>query len=151
MNDADPYIKAVADACTAAGLHVAEWWTDDIDPRDGGIDLVLVPGASPEEDWGKSRTLGWNEERGWFIGRLKDPYGELVGGILYIGEAASAPADVAEAARRVIAVETSRDERYAMMRPTHWRDQDDEDGFEEKLAAYRTPDSGAAGTETTDA
>jgi hypothetical protein len=137
MNDADPYIRAVADACRTAGLHVVEWWTDDIDPRDGGIDLVLVPDADPEEDWGKSRTLGWNEERGWLIGWPEDPHGGLAG-ILYLGDSALPdPADLAEHARRVIAGETSPDERYSMMRPRHWRDQDDEDGFEEQLAVYR--------------
>jgi hypothetical protein len=137
VNDADPYIKAVAGACTAAGLHVVEWWTDDIDPRDGGIDLVLVPGASPEEDWGRSRTLGWNEERGWLIGRPKDPHGELTGILYLCANPLPGPADLAEQARRVLAGETSTDERYAMMRQPHWRDQDDDDGFEEELAAYR--------------
>lgn len=140
MNDADPYIKAVADACTAAGLHVVEWWSDDIDPRDGGIDLVVVPDADPE-DYGKSRTLGWNEERGWLIGRPKGPHGELTD-ILYIGESAlPAPAELAEQARRVLAGETGSDERYRMMRPVQWRSQDDEDDFEPRLAAYR-PDGG---------
>ena len=145
MNDADPYIKAVADACTAAGLYVVEWWTDDIDPRDGGIDLVTTAGADPE-DWDKSRTLGWNEERGWLIGRPKGPHGELTGILYLCGSALPAPADVAEQARRVIAGEISRDEKYAMMQPAHWRDQDDEDDFEEQLDVYRR----AAGTEMAD-
>jgi uncharacterized protein DUF6292 len=150
-NDADPYIKAVADACRAAGLFVAEWWTDDIDPRDGGIDLVTTADADPE-DWGKSRTLGWNEERGWLIGQPKGPHGDLTN-ILYLGGSALPdPAGIAEQARRVIAGEVSRDEQFAMMRPKRWRDQEDEDGFEEKLAVYREEAAlAASGTETTDA
>jgi hypothetical protein len=30
----------VADACTAAGLTVTDYWSDDIDPRDGAITLT---------------------------------------------------------------------------------------------------------------
>lgn len=136
MNDADSYIKAVADACRAAALYVVDWWSDDIDPRDGGIDLVIVPDADPE-DYGKSRTLGWNEERGWFIGRPKDPHGELTG-IYYIGGSAlAAPADVAEDARKVIAGEFSAEELRRLIRPVQYREQEDEDSFEVELDAYR--------------
>ncbi len=139
MNDADPYIKAVAGACTAAGLHVVDWWSDDIDPRDGGIDLVIVPDADPE-DYGKSRFLGWDEEHGWLIGWPKDPHGELAGILYFGGGPLPAPAEVAEGVRRIMAGEISADERYAMMRRPGWRSQDDEDdGFEEQLAAYRPP------------
>jgi hypothetical protein len=42
-NDAEDYIAAVADACQAAGLYVADYWSDDIDPRDGAITLTLAP------------------------------------------------------------------------------------------------------------
>lgn len=137
MNDADPYIKAVAGACEAAGLFVAEWWTDDIDPRDGGIELVLVPDADPVEDYGKVRFLGWTEERGWLIGRPKEPYGELAGILYFPLGPLPAPADIAEQARRLMAGEVSDDERRSMISPTHWRGQEDEDDFEEQLAAYR--------------
>lgn len=140
-NDADPYIKAVADACHAAGLFVVEWWSDDIDPRDGGIDLVTVQGADPE-DYGKSRTLGWNEERGWLIGQPKGPHGDLTG-ILYFGDGPlPEPAAVAKGARRIIAGEIGSDERYAMMRQPRYRDREDDDGFEDQMAAYR--DAGRA-------
>lgn len=135
-NDADPYIEAVADACRAAGLFVAEWWTDDIDPRDGGIDLVLVQGADPE-DYGKSRFLGWTEERGWLYGRPKDPHGELTGILYFPLGPLPEPAAIAEAARRLIAGEVSDDERRSMIQSTHWRDQEDEDDFEEQLNVYR--------------
>lgn len=138
MNDAEPYIAAVAAACRAAGLIVADYGSDDIDPRDGVVDIVLRPGADPDEDYRYIRTLGWDEQRGWLIGRPRDPHGELTG-ILYICSGALPdPADVAEQARRVIAGELSADEKYRMMRPSGWRSQDDEDdGFEEQLAAYR--------------
>jgi hypothetical protein len=136
-NDAEPYIAAVADACQAAGLIVAQYGSDDIDPRDGTIDIVLRPDADPDEDYRDVRTLGWNEERGWLIGQPKDPHGELTG-ILYIGASALPdPADVAEQARKVIAGELSGDEQRRLMDPVQWRSQDDEDDFESQLAAYR--------------
>lgn len=137
MNDADSYIEAVADACRAAGLFVSDWWTDDIDPRDGGIDLVLVPDADPEEDYGKARFLGWDEQKGWFYGRPKDPHGELTGILYFPLGPLPAPAEIAEAARRLMAGEVSGDERRSMIRRVHWRDQDADDGFNEQLAAYR--------------
>lgn len=141
-NDAEPYIKAVADGCHAAGLFVVDWWSDDIDPRDGGIDLVVVPDADPE-DLGKSRTLGWNEEDGWLIGQPKGPHGDLTG-ILYLCDGPlPVPADVAEAARRVMAGDVGSDERYAMMRRPGWRSREDEDdGFEERLDVYRDAATG---------
>ena len=137
MNDAEPYIAAVADACQAAGLLVADYTSDDIDPRDGIINLVTRPDADPDEDWEDSYTLGWNEERGWLIGWPKDPHGELHN-ILYLGAGAlPAPADVAEHARRIVAGELTADERYHLMDPGQWRSQDDDDDFESHLAAYR--------------
>ncbi len=152
MNDADPYIAAVADACTAAGLIVADYCSDDIDPRDGVITIVTRPDADPDggEDWQHVRILGWDEERGWLYGRHKDPHGGL-SGILYLCDGPLPdPADVAEAARRVMAGEVSGDERHAMMRQPHWRDRGDEDdGFEEQLAVYCSPSapSGAGAKE----
>lgn len=139
MNDAEPYIAAVADACQKAGLHVAEYGSDDIDPRDGIITIVLDPDADPDEDWREVRVLGWDEQRGWIIGALRSPAGSLVS-ICYIGGSALPdPADVAEDARKVIAGEFSTDELRRLIRPEHYRDQEDDDGFEEELAAYRAP------------
>lgn len=138
MNDAEPYIAAVADACQAAGLHVADYWTDDIDPRDGGINLVLSPDADPDEDWRQSRTLGWDEEKGWFYGEPKNHHGELHN-LLFIGAGAlPGPADVAEQARKIIAGEFSTPELMRLMQHIHWRDQDDDDDFESQVAAYAT-------------
>lgn len=137
MNDAEPYIAAVADACHAAGLIVADYTSDNVDPRDGVITIVLRSDADPDEDYRDVRVLGWDEEKGWLIGRPKDPYGEVTG-ILYMGTSAlPAPADIAEQARRVIAGGLSGDEQYRMMQPSEWRSRDDEDEFEEQLAAYR--------------
>jgi hypothetical protein len=140
-NDAEPYIAAVAEACTRAGLTVADYWSDDIDPRDGAIHLVTDADADAEEDWEKSRTLGWDEERGWMYGEPKNHHGELHN-LLWLGSGALPdPADIAEEARRVIRGELSREECRRLIDWTRWRDQEDEDGFEEKLAAY----AGAAG------
>jgi hypothetical protein len=134
-NDAEDYIAAVADACNAAGLNVTDWGTDDIDPRDGSIDLTLNPdqdpGADPDDD------LGWDEEKGWFYGEPKDHHGELHNLLFFGGGALPEPSEVAETARRIVAGEVGRDERYRMMDHTRWRDQEDDDGFEEQLAAYR--------------
>lgn len=139
MNDAEPYIAAVADACQTAGLHVVDYASDDIDPRDGIIELTLDPDADLDgDDWRKGRTLGWNEERGWLIGRPKDPHGELAGILYLCGNALPAPADVAEQARKVISGEISSDEKHHMMRPVRYRSLDDEDDFENELAAYAT-------------
>lgn len=141
-NDAEPYIAAVADACEAVGLIVADYWTDDIDPRDGGIHLVTEPGTDPEEDWERSRTLGWDEEKGWMYGEPKNHHGELHN-LLWLCEGAlPSPADVAETARKIIAGETSRDERRLMMDHVRWRDQEDDDGFGEELAAYQEASGG---------
>lgn len=136
-NDAEPYIAAVAEACAAAGLIVADYWSDDIDPRDGAIHLVTDADADAEEDWEKSRTLGWDEERGWMLGEPKNHHGELTN-LLWLGTGAlPAPADVAEQARKVINGELTREEYRALIDWTRWRDQEDDDGFEEELAAYR--------------
>lgn len=137
-NDAEPYIAAVADACQAAGLHVVDYQSDDIDPRDGLIELTLDPDADlDDDDWRKGRTLAWNEERGWLIARPKDPHGEMTG-ILYLGAGALPdPADIAEQVRKVIAGELSSDERRRLIDPVQWRSQDDDDDFESQLDAYR--------------
>ena len=148
-NDAEPYIAAVADACHDAGLIVAEYGSDDIDPRDGIITLVLHPDTDPDEDWRDVRVLGWDEQRGWIIGALRSSGGELIS-IYYIGGSALPdPADVAEDARKVIEGEFSTDELRRLMGPVQYREQEDEDGFEVELDAYRTA-ARAAGTETTD-
>src|SRR5690349_10540630 len=116
-NDAEPYIAAVADACQAAGLHVRDYWSDDIDPRDGAVHLTLDPDQDPDADpddefgdWQLSRTLGWDEEKGWFYGEPKNHHGELHNLLFLGGGAIPAPADVAEDVRRIIAGEMSADE-----------------------------------------
>lgn len=136
-NDAEPYIAAVAEACAAAGLVVADYWTDDIDPRDGAIHLVTEADADADEDWEKSRTLGWDEERGWMYGEPKDSHGELTN-LLWLGDGVlEVPAVIAELARRIIAGELSRDEYRALIGHVRWRNQEDDDAFDEELAAYR--------------
>src|SRR5579859_1143633 len=111
-NDAEAYIAAVADACQAAGLNVEDYGSDDIDPRDGGITLTVAPDGDPEgEDWRASRTLGWDEQKGWFIGEPRNRHGELINLLWFNGGALPAPAAVAEDARRVIAVEVEDGER----------------------------------------
>lgn len=145
MNDAEPYIAAVADACQKAGLHVADYFTDDIDPRDGGIHLVLSPDADPDEDWRDTCGVYWDENRGWMYGEPKNSGGELHN-LLWFGDGPlPAPADVAETARRIIAGEVPLDEKFRMMDHVRWRDHEDEDPeFENQLAAYRdaTPATG---------
>jgi hypothetical protein len=141
-NDAEDYIAAVADACHAAGLHVADYWSDDIDPRDGAITLTLTPEADPEsdEDWQLSRTLGWDEEKGWFIGEPKNHHGELHNLLWLASGALPEPAEVAEAARRVVAGEADQRERYHLMQHTYWRSQEDDERV--RGAARRVPGPG---------
>jgi Family of unknown function (DUF6292) len=137
-NEAEPYIAAVADACAAAGLHVVDYQSDDIDPRDGVIELTLDPDADLDgDDWAKGRTLSWDEERGWLIGRPKDPHGELTGICYFGGEALPDPLEVAELARKLITGKLSRDERREIADPVRHRSRDDDDGFDDQLAAYR--------------
>jgi hypothetical protein len=136
-NDAEPYIAAVAEACTAAGLIVADYGTDDIDPRDGAIHLVTDADADAEEDWEASRTLGWDEERGWMFGEPKNSHGELHN-LLWLGDGVlEVPAVIAELARRIIAGELPPEEYRALIGHVRWRGQEDDDDFEEELAAYR--------------
>jgi len=145
-NDADPYIAAVADACQAAGLNVLDYGSDDIDPRDGMISLTKAPEGDPDgEDWRESFTLGWDEERGWVYGEPKDSHGELHNLLWIGGGALPEPARVADVARRIIAGELADSERRSMMSHVRWRDQEDDDGFEAGLAAYREHDGGGTG------
>ena len=136
-NDAEPYISAVADACQAAGLHVIDFWTDDIDPRDGGITISVLPEGDPDgEDWKASRTLGWNEQDGWFYGEPRCEHGELHN-LLWLGLGAlPGPAEVAEAARKLIVAGIPAGDRRRMMDRTRYRETGDEDGFDAELAAY---------------
>ena len=144
-NDAEPYIAAVADACQKAGLSVIDYFTDDIDPRDGGIHLLTRPDADPD-DWEGTCGIYWDEIRGWMYGEPKDPHGELCN-LLWFGHGPlPAPADVAETARRIIVGEVPQDELYRMMDHVRWRDHEEEDPeFEAELAAYR--DAAEAGGE----
>ena len=143
-NDAEPYITAVADACHAAGLSVVDYWSDDIDPRDGGIHLLRRPGADPD-NWEDTCGIYWDEARGWMYGEPRNSGGELHN-LLWFGDGAlPAPAETAEQARRLISGEMPADERRRLIDPTSWRDHEDEDPeFEAALAAYR--DAGTAAT-----
>lgn len=142
-NDAEPYIAAVADACQAAGLHVLEFWSDDIDPRDGAISLSKVPEGDPDgEDWRQGYTLGWDERRGWMYGEPKDAHGELCNLLWLCDGPLPEPGEVAGVARRIISGELTSRERHLMMDHVTWRDHEEEDPeFDAELAAYATPEA----------
>ncbi len=148
VNDADAYIEAVADACTAAGLHVTEWWSDDIDPRDGAVKINTDPdqAADAADAWETEYLLGWDEEKGWMAGEPKDHGGELTN-ILWLGLGAIPdPADVADEAKRVAAGELTSPEIFQMIDRTWYRDQEDDDGFEDRLAVYQRARDGECAT-----
>ena len=136
-NDAEPYIAAVADACQKAGLSVVDYFSDDIDPRDGGIHLLTRPDADPD-DWEDTCGIYWDENRGWMYGEPKNSGGELHNLLWLGGGPLPEPAGIAEQARRLIAGEMSADERRSLMDFVRWRDHEEEDPeFEAQLAAYR--------------
>jgi len=58
-----PYLSAVADALTAAGVVVLDWSAEPNDPRDGSIQIQPIGAlASHDEVW-----ICWQEERAWFV------------------------------------------------------------------------------------
>ena len=61
--DAEPYIAAVADACQAAGLIIADYGSDDI-TRATGCRHRAAPRRGSGRDYRDVRTLGWDEQRG---------------------------------------------------------------------------------------
>lgn len=65
----EPYLRAVADALTGAGIRVMEWHAEPNDPRDGAIRVNLF-GLDYDEVW-----LGWQEERGWTVLLIEERQG----------------------------------------------------------------------------
>ncbi|MDG4792097.1 DUF6292 family protein [Micromonospora sp. WMMD1102] len=57
----EPYIRAVADALTASGVKVLNWYADPNDPRDGAIQVNTF-GLDYDEVW-----VCWQEERRWYV------------------------------------------------------------------------------------
>lgn len=76
-----PYIRAVAEALEAAGIPVADWRADDRVPRDGWIplDLVRQVRLHGRPVWDHDQAgVGWDEDHGWYLLTVDDPYGRSV-------------------------------------------------------------------------
>lgn len=141
-NDAEGYIAAVADACQQAGLYVVDYWTDDIEPRDGVVHLsVKAESGEDEEDWGNSRTLGWDEEKGWMFGEPKDHHGELANLLWFCHEPLPEPAEVAAEAKRIMGGLSAAEVRALLDQPRYRSCYEDDPEFEAALAAYATPEA----------
>jgi hypothetical protein len=129
----EPYLKAVVIDLDAAGLTVADWFADANDPRDGCITL-----AERDED-GDEHCIAWHEEKGWFYGTSpEDGNGEIQGIWWICDDVLPDPAEVVTAVRQGIAGDFSK----ATLSHGYYRDIDDEDddGFEERLLAYAEDD-----------
>ncbi|MEU4428087.1 DUF6292 family protein [Actinoplanes sp. NPDC024001] len=75
------YIRAVAAALEAAGVPVADWRADDRRPRDGWIpfDLVRQVRLHGRVVWDHDQAgAGWDEDTGWWLLTVDDPYGRGV-------------------------------------------------------------------------
>lgn len=120
-----PYTDAVAHALEVAGIEVDGWFADANDPRDSCITLAR---SKP----GRQRVVAWTEEKGWMYGT--GPENDSLNAIYGICDGVlPEPAEVVEAVRRCLAGDFSSTDSYT----AHLRDsEDDEDGFEERLAAY---------------
>lgn len=74
----EAYIAAVAAALEAAGFPVNWHNADANDPRDGAIDLDLERQGHIDGQpiWSHDEvTVGWTEDRGWFLVTVNDPHG----------------------------------------------------------------------------
>ncbi len=121
-----PYMEAVVEALEAAGVGVEDWFADANDPRDGCITL-----AERAED-GDARYVAWDEEKGWLYGL--GPEGGPINLIWWICvDILPTPSEVVEAVGACVAKDYSK----ASIRHGNYRwFEDDEDGFEERLAGY---------------
>ncbi|MBG0562165.1 DUF6292 family protein [Actinoplanes aureus] len=75
------YIRAVAEALEAAGVPVADWRADSRVPRDGWIpfDLIRQVRLHGRPVWDHDQAgLGWDEDNGWYLLTVDDPYGRGV-------------------------------------------------------------------------
>lgn len=73
-----PYIAAVAAALESAGFPINWHNADPNDPRDGAIDLDLERQGTIDGQpiWSHDEvTVGWTEDRGWFLVTVDDPHG----------------------------------------------------------------------------
>lgn len=129
----EPYMRAVVIALDAAGLTVGDWFADANDPRDGCITL-----AERDED-GDERSVCWHEEKGWFYGFGAE--NSQIDVIWWIcDDVLPDPAEVVEAVRLCVAGDYSK----ASLDHGYYRDfEDEDDGFEELLAAYAGGDEDA--------
>lgn len=126
----EPYIAAVADALSEAGVRVADYHADGSDPRDGAIQL----GESSEDIDGPVREVWvcWTEEAGWFHGVDKDGRSGLSAITwAHIGV-------LPEPAAVVAWVRTpAKPFDFASLDRPHYRSfEDDGDGFEARLRDY---------------
>ena len=125
-----PYITAVADALFDTGIPIVDSHANPDDPRDGAIHLAHL-GADHDYDDGPQHWIAWTEESGWFFGIDHDGGSGLSAlrwasiGVL------PEPARVVEWLHRL-----SLPVEFAEMRRPHYRDLDDDDTFDDELAAY---------------
>ncbi|WP_329370192.1 DUF6292 family protein [Streptomyces sp. NBC_00669] len=130
-----PYIAAVVNALTTAGIGVSDWFADPNDPRDACI--TLTTDATEPHYPGQTIVLTWNEEAGWLIGGGEPD--ELLNwvGELDTRDVLPTPQQVVAAART--AFTTTPPTLYGLA-PVYREFEDDNDGFEARLAAYDTPE-----------
>jgi hypothetical protein len=121
----EPYIRACVEAIEVKGVPVSGWCANADDNRNAGIDLG--DGAI---------QLAWEEQFGWLWGEAV-PGEVMLRAPSYLGtDILPEPADVARWAQSIV-----RGKRPGKSQPQlryrNWEDCDD--GFEARLAAYRTP------------
>ncbi|WP_335981337.1 DUF6292 family protein [Streptomyces sp. CA2R106] len=126
-----PYIGAVVNALTTAGIGVDDWFADPDDPRDACI--FLATAATETHYPGEAIVLSWNEEDGWLIGggQPNEPLNWVAD--IYTRDVLPTPQQVVTAARAALIAAPST--LYGLA-PLFREFEDDTDGFEERLAAY---------------
>ncbi|RST04589.1 hypothetical protein EF910_16420 [Streptomyces sp. WAC07149] len=123
-----PYLHAVTNALTAAGLCVLEWSAEPDDPRTG---IIAVTFATPAYR-GHDTALTWDEESGWHL--VWGPDGHDIG-YRYAAALGSSvlptPADITNA------VQQAADRHPPITASSlHRSFEDMDDGFEAELRAY---------------
>lgn len=135
MADHDYYIKAAAEALEAADIAVVDWNADLNDPRDGWIELGRDVTAA-QYGAGNEVSLLWTEERGWSIGWGREGTSRL-DWIHHLGTGVlPTPDDMVGVAKAAIKECPGHLDNGSVYRS--FEDQDD--GFEERLAAYAPKD-----------
>ncbi|MDK9494691.1 DUF6292 family protein [Streptomyces katrae] len=123
-----PYLIAVTEALTAAGLRVQEWSAEEDDPRTG---IILIAFGTPSYR-GQDTALTWDEESGWHL--VWGPDGHDTG---YRYTAPLGAGVLPTPANITSAVQHAADRRPPIAVSSLYRAFEDmDDGFETELRAY---------------